>query len=73
MIKTASDLPEAEQPKALLLMDPWCYPIHEEINAGKVGFKCPVQMIHSETFHGKIPLHHFDSWGCIQKTLQNGK
>ena len=28
MIKAASDLPEKEQPKALLLMDPWCYPIH---------------------------------------------
>ena len=30
-------------------------------------------MIHSETFHGTLPLHHFDSWGCIQKTLKNGK
>ena len=42
-----------EQPKALLLLDPWLFPIHEEIAAGKVGLRCPVQMIHSEKFHGK--------------------
>ena len=73
MIKTASELPDAEQPKALLLMDPWCYSISELIMSGKIGFKCPVQMIHSEKFHGGQPLHLYDSWGCIQKTLKTGK
>lgn len=71
MIKTASELPDAQQPKCLLVMDPWCYPIHEELASGAVSVKCPMQMIHSETFHSEIPLNHFDSWGSVQLCLKN--
>ena len=65
MIKVASMLKDADQPKALLLMDPWNYSIHDDISNGTVKFKCPVQMIHSESFHGMMPLKHFDSWGSV--------
>ena len=34
MIATANQLKDTEQPKALLLMDPWNYPFHEGIVSG---------------------------------------
>ena len=70
MIEAANQLRESP-PKALLLLDPWCYPIHKDILDGSVRLSCPVQMLHSEYFHGTLPLKHFDSWGCIQTLLKH--
>lgn len=56
MIATANQLKDQEQPKALILLDPWNFAFHEEIISGQVRFRCPVQMLHSEYFHGTIPV-----------------
>ena len=50
-IEAANQLRNNDQPRALLLMDPWFFPIHDDIQNGSVRFNCPVQMIWSETFH----------------------
>lgn len=42
MIEAASQLKDSEQPKALLLLDPWFYPIHDAVTNGKARLHCPV-------------------------------
>ncbi len=42
MIETANQLSESDQPHAVLLLDPWYFPVHEQVESGKLRFKCPV-------------------------------
>ena len=45
--------------------------ISEEILAGTIKAKCPLIMMNSDGFHSNG--QQFDSWGCIQNTIKNGK
>ena len=40
---------------------------------GKVKFRCPVQILNTEHFHGTIPKSQFDSWASVKKSLKDGK
>lgn len=73
MIAVDSKLKTSEQPRALLLMDPWVFAIHERVMEGEISVKCPVQMIHTENFHDHVDKKPFDSWGCVQKILKEGR
>lgn len=73
MFEAANQLSVNEQPRALLLLDPWYFPIHEQIATGKTRFKCPVQILNTEEFHRTIPKEEFDSWDLITKSIADGK
>ena len=70
MAATANKLDKESQPKALLLMDLWCFPILDEIQSSRLKFRCPVQLLHSEYFHPSIKK--FKSWSTILKMLDSG-
>ena len=56
-------------------MDPWFYAISKEVMDGQMMVRCPLLMMHSETYHSS-PSHsakNFDSWGCVQKTAKDCK
>ena len=63
MIATDSVMKDEAQPRALLLMDPWCMGISKEVLDGTIRAKCPLIMMHSDGYHNTIK--NFDSWGCI--------
>lgn len=71
MIATANQLIESEQPKALLLMDPWFYPIHKDVDAKKVRFRCPVLMMHTEKFYNNTEKDVYDNKAIIAKALSD--
>ena len=72
MIETANEMKnDSLPPKALLLFDPWFYPIHERVSAGVVKLHCPVLMLHSVSYHRKNPMEHFDSWGQVKLALSS--
>lgn len=70
-INSSFQLSQAEQPRAVLVMDPWLYATAEDIQSGKVHLKCPIQVILSETWQGRIPKEEFDSYSTIKKMLNN--
>ena len=48
MVATANKIKDmAQQPKALALMDPWLFALHEDVAADRVKIHCPVQMMTS--------------------------
>lgn len=73
MIATGAKLGDSEQPKAMLLMDPWYFAISQEIMDDSMKVKCPLLMMHSEKYHGSQDPKIFDSWGCVQRTVKNAK
>lgn len=72
MISTASQLKESEQPKALLLLDPWFYPLHKDVDAKKVQFKCPVLMMHTDKFYNATNDNVYDNKATIAKAIKDG-
>jgi len=42
MTQTANLLGDDAQPKAMLLMDLWCFPLLDDIQSEKIKFRCPV-------------------------------
>ena len=73
MVATANKLKEREQPRALALMDPWLFALHEDISANKVKMKCPVQAITTEGFPKEIPKGPYGYWTALCHILKNGK
>ena len=71
MLATGSVMKEEDQPRALLLMGPWCMGISEEVLAGTITAKCPLIMLSADGLHSSVK--QFDSWGCVQTTIKNGK
>ena len=62
----ASDRAEI-QPKAIVAMDPWLFAYCEEVIDGSMKVKCPMQLIHSETYHSSRSVPDFDSWKTALK------
>jgi len=54
-----------------MLMDPWCFPLLDEIASGKLRLRCPVQMLHTEMFHPSLKA--FESWPTIIKLMEEGQ
>ena len=65
MIKAASDLKTEWLPKALLLMDPWPFPLLRGIEDGSVRLRCATQLLNTESYH-KQKKNPFDSWAAIK-------
>ena len=72
MANVQNQLDEHEQPKAVLLMDLWCFPFLEKIKRGEFQFKCPVQILHSEQWNPGLDTI-FKSWDIQLDLLSKGK
>ena len=57
----------------MLVLDPWFYAFTEEYKSGKLQIKCPLQMVHSEFFHSRIPKEDFDSSGSVYGVTKHAK
>ena len=74
MVATASKIKETtKQPRALALLDPWLFALHEDIAANKVKVYCPVQAMTTETFPKEIPLKPYNYWDTLCHILKRGK
>ena len=52
MIKASNYLSEnGKKPHALLLMDPWTFPLKQGIESGELHIPCPAQLLNSPGFH----------------------
>ena len=59
-ITTAAKLPENSQPKAVMTLDPWFFPNHEEFLSQKLKISCPIHCINSEKWLDEIPRRYYN-------------
>ena len=74
MVATANKIKDMnQQPKALALLDPWLFAMHEDIKAGKVKINCPIQAMTTEGFPKEIPKEPYNYWASLLHIITNGK
>lgn len=58
-----------KRPKACLVLDPWLFAYHKEIEKGDFKILCPLISISSWAFHPSIKKF-FNSWDCVVKMFE---